>query len=350
VIAEIATVAALVLAASSATPAAAQTSWEDAHRGVVAYRALDYVEAISQFRQTLASARGSPLSDSLRAAIQTYIGASEVHLQRPSAAATAFWLALAAEPRFRIDTLIFPPPVTQAFEEVRSRSRFTRVVAARDTSFELGVGEAHFRVYASAPHRVEVDLCRSAGSCEIELLRAEIADSVVVRWDGFDASGTAPLQGSVELRVRSGGGGDGGRELRVPLTVTAAIDAGIARTQSPRLEGPTALAASASASTDAAPARARWRALAVGLLVGAGAIYLPELVSESEPGGDGRFVVGAVVAGISMYGLPGVGTRADRSSGALTPPPSADATEDPRVRIRIVSRSVAVMNNTSPRN
>jgi tetratricopeptide (TPR) repeat protein len=91
-------------------------------RAIAAYQNLDFDLAATTLRRALQ--RELSVSDRIEAL--TYLGAAEHYRARPDSARAVFQrLILLAPPGFQLDTLVFPPEVTHAFESVQ--------LAVRDT-------------------------------------------------------------------------------------------------------------------------------------------------------------------------------------------------------------------------
>ena len=85
-------------------------------RAIAAYQNLDFDVAATTLRRALER----ELSVSERIEALTYLGAAEHYRARPDSARAVFHrLILLAPPGFQLDTLVFPPEVTHAFEDVR---------------------------------------------------------------------------------------------------------------------------------------------------------------------------------------------------------------------------------------
>ena len=80
---------------------------------VEAFHGLDFEGSSRLLKQVLARPDAEQLGDSLQAEVLGFVGAAELLLGRRAEAATTFAAALERSPRFRIDTMIFPPATGQ---------------------------------------------------------------------------------------------------------------------------------------------------------------------------------------------------------------------------------------------
>src|SRR5207245_7789122 len=112
-------VLALLLAAP---PLAAQngSAGEVMSSAVRAYRDLDFDAAARLLRRALTPPLASELDDSTRARALTYLGAAEHYRDRPDSATAVFRRLVVLVPRYRPDTLIFPPEITRLYDEVHA--------------------------------------------------------------------------------------------------------------------------------------------------------------------------------------------------------------------------------------
>src|SRR5947209_3405448 len=111
----------VVLALLLAAPAlAAQngSASEVMSSAVRAYRDLDFDAAARLLRRALTPPLASELDDSTRARALTYLGAAEHYRDRPDSATAVFRRLVVLVPRYRPDTLIFPPEITRLYDEV----------------------------------------------------------------------------------------------------------------------------------------------------------------------------------------------------------------------------------------
>ncbi len=118
----------LALCISGARIIQAQSAGELLGQGVHAYQALEYDEAAALLGQSLGLASPAPLADSLRTRALTYLAATHLFRGERDSAVAAFRQVIFLNPRYRPDELIFPPQVTNLFQEVRRTTRTIAVV------------------------------------------------------------------------------------------------------------------------------------------------------------------------------------------------------------------------------
>ena len=127
----------------------AQSARELLGQGVQKYQALEYDAAAALLEESLGR-DSSGLADSLRARALTYLGATELFRgQRDSAVATFRHLVL-LNPRYRPDELIFPPQVTNLFQEVRRATRAIAVAVPPVTELRTRIERFTARVLTSS--------------------------------------------------------------------------------------------------------------------------------------------------------------------------------------------------------
>ena len=293
----LALLAALWLGALVAPRAAsAQAAAAALAQGMRAYDDLNFDEASGLLRRALAVQGADALApaDVTRGLI--YLAATELlRDRRDSAVATSRRLVL-LDPRFRPDELVFPPQVLTLYEAVR---RATPVVTGRappDTTIHAGSEELAMRLYASAFHDITAKLVAEDGRAVRTLYTGPIADSLVLRWNGLDSSGTrAPPPGRYAITISSfDRQGRVARMLRVPLQLVQAFG----RVDTLPHPAPPADSLLRRERQSMGPAL---RAFAPGALAGVAIAVLPGVVAGGEDASGGRFVVGGAVtiAGIA---------------------------------------------------
>jgi hypothetical protein len=245
----------------------AQTLDDLARRGIDAYRVLEYDLAVDLLRQGLAMAGAVGVPVATRAEMALYLGAAELHRGYEGRADLAFRDALAAAPRVRPDTLVFPPPVIHAFEATRARTAFVALDASTDTTLAVRIETLPLRLVASAPHQVDVAICDATGDARQVLYSGPIADSLEVRWNGLDAEGRLPPLGTTALCIRSSNAAGASADVVHPVRVSP-VRRGRSRNSSRPLAS---------------------------IAVAAFAAFLPDLVGISAPAGGIRFGLGGAV-------------------------------------------------------
>ena len=271
----------------------AQSASDLLGRGVRAYQTLEYDAAAALLEQSLGRDSAAGLADSLRARALSYLAATELFRGQRDSAVAAFRQLVLLNPHYRPDELIFPPQVTNLFQEVRRATRAIAVAVPPVTELRPRL-ERFFtaRVLASSLADVAVTLAQEDGTPVRELYKGPVADSVVVTWDGRTAAGALADNGRYVLRVAPRSPTpDGPRARQVLLEVKQEPPDTLP--WPPDLTTPPLL----PERTSGAPA---FRSLAAGLVVGAAAVALPSLLARGKDATGARFAVGAAV-GISGF-------------------------------------------------
>lgn len=247
--------------------------------GLAAYRDLEYAAAAQLLRRALAPEARPPLAAADRYRALMYLGASELLGGDRGRAVDSFRALLLDNPRFRPDSLVFPPRVTQVVNEVAQTTKAVAVTTPQNRAFVAGERAFTVQVHATSPHLVRVTLGRP-GAGSRTLYDGAITDSVVMVWDGLDGNGAPVRAGSYVLEVASMvAEGSVLRSVRVPLDV--------------RVEAPDTL------PWPPQPAGARgadMRFLIPGLVLGA-ALALPAIVGDVS-GESTRIALGVTIFGI----------------------------------------------------
>lgn len=285
---------------------AGQASPELIAQGLQAYRTLEFDNAAALLKRGLAGTSAGSMPDSARSDAYIYLGASEIMRGRKDLAEAAFRQALTVEPRFRPDSLIFPPQITDAFEQVRRNTAYVKVRAPRDTTITYGTDQYVVQLYSSARHEGTVEITGGTGRTPKRIYAGPIADSMTVRWEGTDVTGRAPLTGSAFLQVVSREQGRA-RTVRVPLTIQA-----VRRDTLPLPQRPTIAPITGQSG---GPSNRALGALGLGILGGAAAIMVPELIASDGAGGSARYYIGGSLA---FAGLLGFAVQQNRASTAAT--------------------------------
>lgn len=184
-------------------------------QAIRAYRDLDFDVAATLLRRALTS----ELDDSTRRQALTYLGAAEHYRGHADSAAAAFRRLVVLAPEYRPDTLVFPPEITQTFEDVRSRTQVAAVVARVDTPAATHVADTvpHPTPPPSAP-----PVTQERGSHRVTATAAGALEHVRAR---SESGGLPPASGTVpgisaaarldrfELGVRYVQGSLGSRDL-----------------------------------------------------------------------------------------------------------------------------------------
>ncbi|MBI2073830.1 MAG: hypothetical protein HYT81_12520 [Gemmatimonadetes bacterium] len=202
-------------------PAAAQTASVLLAEGIRAYRDLEFAAAAQLLRRALepSGTRGLSPTDRLRALM--LLGASGIFGEARDQAVAAFRTLVLADPRFRPDTLVFPPRVTQVFQEVLQTTKAIALAAPREARLPAGDRGFAVRAHATSRHRIEARITSAQGDSIATLYRGQITDSVVLAWNGLDSSGSVVPAGRYTLVVTSSLAPDQVlRSVRLPLEVT----------------------------------------------------------------------------------------------------------------------------------
>lgn len=203
------------------TPGAAQVAGVLLSEGITAYNDLEFAAAAQLFRRALAPEARPPLADTDRRRALMYLGAAELLGGDRSRAVEAFRSLLLENPRFRPDSLLFPPRVTQVVEEVAQTTKAVAVEAPREHGFIAGERTFTIRVHATSPHLVRAGVWRE-GAMRRSIYEGPIIDSLVLVWDGLGGDGAAVGSGDYVLEVASMvTSGSVLRAVRVPLAIRA---------------------------------------------------------------------------------------------------------------------------------
>jgi hypothetical protein len=278
----------------------AQSAGELTTSGIAAYHAVRYDAAASLLRRALDGGAGG-LSDSARAVAYAFLAATEFLRGDEAAGAAATRRALAADPRYRADTLAFPPEVTEAFETVRRSTRYVGVRAPADTTVQPGGAGYTVRLYVSAPHRLTAAIAGN-GMPSRTLYEGLVSDSVDVTWRVPGADGRAPPEGRFTLEILSPATRGNAQAVRLPLDVRPI--------RSDTLTPPPPPADSLFLPERERP-RHRVPGIALGVLAGAITIALPSIVaSDAATATRTRYALGAAL-GVATVAAVVTGSRGE---------------------------------------
>ena len=273
----------------------AQSAGDLLGRGVRHYQALEYAAAAALLEQSLGRDSAAGLADSLRARALSYLAATELFRGQRDSAVAAFRQLVLLNPLYRPDELIFPPQVTNLFQEVRRSTRAIAVIVPPVTKLRTRLERFSARVLTSSLTDVLVTLAPEVGTPVWELYNGPVADSVVVTWDGLTAGGAPADNGRYVLRVTPRTpAADGPRARQVLLEVKQEPPDTLA--WPPPLTTPPLL----PERTSSGPA---FRSLAAGLVVGAAAVALPSIMARGKDATGARFAVGAAVGVSGLVGF-----------------------------------------------
>lgn len=285
----------LALAMAHPRDAVAQTARDLVTQGVRAYRALEYDAAVALLRRSLAEGAVGTLSTAERAQALTYLGATELFRGRRDSAALAFADVVLLDPRYRPDELIFPPQVTNLFQEVRRATKTVSLAVPLVTELRARGDRFTARLFTSSLADVAVTLTRDDGAPVRDLYSGPVADSLAVTWDGSSADGMPVATGRYVLRVAPR---TAGADAPTARQVTLDIEQRAADTL-PWPPAPTAPAL----LPERMPAGPAVRSLAVGVAAAAAAIVLPSVMAHGSGGSDARFAVGAAIGVAGVIGF-----------------------------------------------
>lgn len=202
-------------------PAAAQAANVLLAEGLRAYTGLDFAAAAQLLRRALEPTDRVALAPADRLRALMYLGAANVFRDERDQAVAAFRTLVLADPRFRPDSLVFPPRISQAFSEVLQTTKAVGLVAPPEARFAAGSKGLEVHAYATSRHRIEARLTSQRGGTVATLYRGQIADSVTLSWNGLDSTGTAVAPGRYDLVVSSSLAPDQIlRSVRLPLEIS----------------------------------------------------------------------------------------------------------------------------------
>ena len=162
-------VLALSLLVCGARVSRAQSASELLRQGVQAYQALEYDAAAALLERSLRRDSVTGLADSLQTRALTYLAATELFRGQRDSAVAAFRQLVLLNPRYRPDELIFPPQVTNLFQEVRRATRAIAVAVPPVTELRARLDRFKARVLASSLADVTVTLAREDGTPVLQL-------------------------------------------------------------------------------------------------------------------------------------------------------------------------------------
>ena len=189
--------------------------------GIRAYRDLKFAAAAQLLRRALEAADTGGPSPADRSRALMYLGAAEVFAEERDHAVAAFRTLVLADPRFRPDSLVFPPRVTRVYDEVLQTTKAIALAAPREARLRAGDGQFTVHAYATSRHRIEARITSVEGHPVATLHRGPVADSVVLSWNGLDSAGSVVPAGRYTVVVTSSLTPDQDlRSVRLPLQVT----------------------------------------------------------------------------------------------------------------------------------
>ncbi len=284
----------MIALALSAVRLQAQSADRSVVLGIAAYRGLEYDSAVVHLRRALAARGRDSLVSNRRPDVLTYLGASELLRGNNTLATSAFVDAVAFDPRYRIDDLVFPPQITNAFEQARLSTAYFIVNAPTEQTLRVRTTTYPLHLWSSAPGQVTVSVLRPGGEVLREVYSGPIKDALDVSWDGLDATGKVPATGSFVLQVRASGVVTHTNETRVALRIDRLPVDTLPHPVQP---------ATKQIATGTSHSSAALRSLLVGTLAGGTAIFLPTIVGSKDNAMSERFVVGGTLGAAGVIGF-----------------------------------------------
>lgn len=268
-------------------------------QGVRAYSVREYDGGAWLLRRALAIEGANALSNAETARALSYLIATEVaRNQRDSALAAARRLVL-LDPRYRLDSQTFPSQVIAVYQEARRSAPSVSIRASGDTAIRPGSDAFVVRLGATTAPEVTATVTNADGRVVRSLFTGTIRDSIDIRWNGLDGSGTAPPPGRYSILVtptarERRNSSDGNWTLRLPIEVARlAVD-----TTPLPTEPPDSLFRPERGDTKGA-----MRALIPGVVAGFAIVVLPKVVANGERASSARLIVGGTVtiAGVAAF-------------------------------------------------
>jgi hypothetical protein len=291
-----ATACSILLIAPASAPA--QSPRHLLERGQRAYQDLDFEVAAGLLRTAVSAGILDSLDEAGQADVLTQLAAADAFRGAEDSAAAVFRLLVLRFPRYRIDELTYPPEVTTLFAAARRTTRAVAVAAPREADLRVGQDRLSVWLHASSHHQVTVELLDAAGSSLRTLYRGLVGDSLEVRWDGFNASGSVVRTDTYVLRIASSApNGSAERFVQIPLDVIA-----IRVDTLPHPEPP----AEAEFRQERLGSGPGLRSLGMGLLAGLTVAVAPSAIASGTEISGLRF---AVAGSLSAAGIVGFLTQ-----------------------------------------
>lgn len=274
--------------------ARAQNAAQMLEQGIRAYTIREYDGGAYLLRRSLAEEGANALGSTDAARALMYLTATEVARgQRDSALAAAKRLVV-LDARYRPDSRTFPPDVLSLYAEARRAAPTVSIRAFGDTAIKPGSEAFVVRLGASTSPEVVAAVTNPDGRVVRTLYSGSFRDSIDIRWNGLDASGSAPPDGRYLLIVQPSSrerrsSGDNW-SLRMPLELARpAVDT----TPLPPAPPDSLL------KPERGDMRAATRALIPGVAAAAAIAILPKVVA-SDHASNARLFIGGTVAVASV--------------------------------------------------
>ncbi len=270
----------------------AQLASDLLRQGVQAYQTLEYDAAAALLERSLRRDSVTGLADSLQTRALTYLAATELFRGQRDSAVAVFRQLILLNPCYRPDELVFPPQVTNLFQEVRRSTKAVAVVVPPVTTVRTRLDSFKARLLTTSRADLTVSLAREDGTPVRELYSGPVADSLLVSWDGLTAAGTPADDGRYILRVTPRSpAADGPRARQVVLDVKQQPPDTLPWPPTPAL---------LPERTVSGPA---FQSLAAGLVAGAAVVALPSLLAQGKDATGARYAVGAAVGVSGLVGF-----------------------------------------------
>lgn len=266
--------------------AASQSADSLLQRGIASYQELDYPAATRLLRLAVIAATRSEATAAQVDAL-TYLGATQIFRGQPDSAAANFRRVLLADPRYRIDGLIFPPEVTLVFDAAREEVLTVGLDVPEETVVPPRDGEFVARVYPTSPHDITVDVRIAASSQTDTIFQGPAGDSLEIRWD-LRIGGEPVSTDLYFLSVRSEPSADGvARVATVPLDIQLVSPDTLQHPQPLDDE---------SFLPESQPGRHGLKALPLGLAAAGAVLIAPAAVAPGSNPTETRFLVAGAIS------------------------------------------------------
>ncbi len=275
-------------------PAAGQASGELVRRGIQAYRDLDLPTAVGLIRRGLAVQGEDSLAEPARLEALSYLAAAEFVRGRIDSAAAAFRRIVQLKPQYQLDPLVFPPDLAALYASVRRETKVVEVDVPPVARFATGTGYYAPRLFASSFHEIRASIEHTDGVPVRRVYEGLISDSLDLRWDGLDATGSPLESGRYFLAIESRLAGQVVRVLRLPLDIESLPADTVAHPPAP---------AASLFLPERLTGRPGLEALVGGLAGGVGIAVLPFVLAPDAGLSAGRVVVAGSVALAGVIGF-----------------------------------------------
>lgn len=278
-------------------PARAQNAAQALEQGIRAYTIREYDGGAYLLRRALSEDGANALGPTDAARALMYLTATEAARgQRDSALAAAKRLVV-LDARYRPDSRTFPPDVLAIYQEARRAAPTVSIRAFGDTAIKPGSEAFIVRLGATTSPEVVAAVTNSDGRTVRMLYSGSFRDSIDVRWNGLDASGSAPPDGRYAIVVQPSArerrsSGDSW-SLRLPIELARpAVDT----TPLPPAPPDSLL------RPERGDSKVAMRALIPGVAAGAAIAILPKVVASDHASNARLFIGGTVaIAGVAAF-------------------------------------------------